>query len=65
MEKGVSNVIHEWKTYTQTLNRYVRVVTLRETTAGVAVDIDEDGALILRLEDGSVKRVIFGDCFQL
>jgi BirA family biotin operon repressor/biotin-[acetyl-CoA-carboxylase] ligase len=58
------NVVSQWKRYTQTLNRQVRIVTTRETAQGFAVDVDDDGALILKMADGSLKRIIYGDCFH-
>ncbi|MBW1840952.1 MAG: biotin--[acetyl-CoA-carboxylase] ligase [Deltaproteobacteria bacterium] len=57
------HVISEWKEYTLTLNRQVKIVTARETSEGIAVDVDENGALILQLADGSIKKVTHGDCF--
>lgn len=57
------DVIPEWKTYTSTLNQQVRIVTVRETTEGLAVDVDDTGALVLKLADGSLKKIIYGDCF--
>lgn len=56
-------VIPEWKRRTVTLNHRVRIVTTEETAEGVAEDVDPDGALILRLADGTRKRIIYGDCF--
>jgi BirA family biotin operon repressor/biotin-[acetyl-CoA-carboxylase] ligase len=58
------NVISEWKQYTVTLQRQVRIVTQREVTEGLAVDVDENGALIVKLADGSFKKIIYGDCFH-
>ena len=58
------NIISEWKQYTVTLQRQVRIVTQREVTEGLAVDVDENGALIVRLADGSIKKIIYGDCFH-
>ncbi|QTA90199.1 Biotin--acetyl-CoA-carboxylase ligase [Desulfonema magnum] len=58
------NLISEWKKYAITLNRHVKVVTTHDVSEGLATDVDEEGALILRLEDGSIKRVIYGDCFH-
>ena len=58
------DVIFQWKRYTSTLNRTVRVVTLNETTEGTAVDIDKDGALMVRLPDGTIHRIVYGDCFH-
>jgi BirA family biotin operon repressor/biotin-[acetyl-CoA-carboxylase] ligase len=58
------NVVSEWKRYTETLNRHVRIVTAHEVSEGLAVDVDDNGALILKLADGSVKKIIYGDCFH-
>lgn len=57
-------IISEWKEYTVTINRRVRIKTLHETTQGLAVDVDENGALVLELEDGTCKKIIYGDCFH-
>jgi BirA family transcriptional regulator, biotin operon repressor / biotin---[acetyl-CoA-carboxylase] ligase len=59
------NVVPQWKRYTHTLNRQVKIVTTREVAQGLAVDVDDDGALILELPDGSLKRIIYGDCFHV
>jgi BirA family biotin operon repressor/biotin-[acetyl-CoA-carboxylase] ligase len=57
------NIISEWKKYTVTLGRYVRIVTQREESEGLALDVDENGALVLELADGERKKIIYGDCF--
>ena len=56
-------VIAEWKKYTITLGRQVRIVTQQEASEGLAVDIDADGALVLELAGGERKKIIYGDCF--
>jgi len=61
----LDNVVSEWKQYTSTLNKYVRIVVNHEVSEGFAVDVDENGALVLKLEDGSMQRVIYGDCFHI
>jgi BirA family transcriptional regulator, biotin operon repressor / biotin---[acetyl-CoA-carboxylase] ligase len=63
-DAGLVNVVSQWKKYTQTLNRQVKIVTTREVAKGLAVDVDDDGALIIKLPDGSLKRIIYGDCFH-
>ena len=63
-DNSLNNVISQWKKYTLTLNRHVKIVTTQDTTEGVAIDIEENGALVLRLKDGSLKRIIYGDCFH-
>ncbi len=51
-----------WKQRLDTLGQHVRVHTAGgEADAGVAVDADSDGALILRRDDGSHVRVEAGE----
>ncbi|CAB1076690.1 hypothetical protein JY97_07350 [Alkalispirochaeta odontotermitis] len=57
------SVISEWKKYTVTLGRHVRIVTHTEESEGLAVDVDENGALVLELADGNRKKIVYGDCF--
>ena len=59
----LDNVVTEWKKYAVTLGRHVRIVTQREETEGQAVDVDENGALVLELANGDRKKIIYGDCF--
>jgi len=58
------NVISEWKRYTVTLQRQVKIVTRREVSEGMAVDVDANGALVLELSDGTQKIIVYGDCFH-
>ena len=59
-----ADVIAEWKTQTTTIGRWVKIQTQWETAEGQAEDVDENGALILRLADGSKKTIVYGDCFH-
>ncbi|MCP4349019.1 MAG: biotin--[acetyl-CoA-carboxylase] ligase [Desulfobacterales bacterium] len=61
---ALDNVITEWKQYTMTLNQHVKIVTINDVSEGIATDVDENGALILKLADGSLKKIIYGDCFH-
>lgn len=61
---ALDRVIEEWKAYTVTLNREVRVVTTREVFTGKAVDVDDSGALVLKCTDGSLRKILYGDCFH-
>jgi BirA family biotin operon repressor/biotin-[acetyl-CoA-carboxylase] ligase len=64
-EKGFSQLREEWKKFAGTLGRRVRIITQDKIIEGEAVDIDGDGALLVRLDDGSVEKVISGDCVHL
>ena len=61
---ALDRVIEEWKAYTVTLNRDVRIVTTRDVFTGKAVDVDDNGALVLQCADGSFQKVLYGDCFH-
>jgi BirA family biotin operon repressor/biotin-[acetyl-CoA-carboxylase] ligase len=61
--RDFEDVVSEWKRYTLTLGRQVRIVTQREEVHGLAVDVDENGALVLEHANGGQKKIIYGDCF--
>jgi BirA family biotin operon repressor/biotin-[acetyl-CoA-carboxylase] ligase len=61
---GLDTIIAEWKPFAATLNRPVKIVTIRDSIEGVARDVDESGALLVELSDGSIQRIIHGDCFH-
>jgi BirA family biotin operon repressor/biotin-[acetyl-CoA-carboxylase] ligase len=56
-------VMDGWKARSVTLNRPVRIVTARGELSGTAVDVDENGALLLKQTDGTMATVVYGDCF--
>ncbi len=60
LENGFGEVFDEWRRYSVTLGQEVNVIGVNETFAGTAVDIDEDGALLLDTADGR-RRVLAGD----
>ncbi|MBU1056639.1 MAG: biotin--[acetyl-CoA-carboxylase] ligase [Proteobacteria bacterium] len=62
--ESLDNIIPQWKLYTMTLNQPVKIVTTSDTHEGIAVDIDENGSLILKLKDGTLQKILCGDCFQ-
>lgn len=65
LKKGINNqIIPEWKKYTVTIGRRVKIVTSKEVSTGKAVDVDDTGALLLEQEDKSIKKVFYGDCFH-
>ncbi len=51
----------EWRSRMITLGKHVRADTGRQIEEGIAEDIDEDGALLLRRADGSLARLIAGE----
>jgi BirA family biotin operon repressor/biotin-[acetyl-CoA-carboxylase] ligase len=61
---SLESIVARWKEYTVTLNREVTIVTPRESISGTAVDVDENGGLMVRLGNGELKTVVYGDCFH-
>jgi len=52
--------LKEWKLYSHTLGRKIRVDMGEKIITGEAVDINEEGALILKKEDGELIKIISG-----
>jgi BirA family biotin operon repressor/biotin-[acetyl-CoA-carboxylase] ligase len=60
--KGHFNkIIDEWHDLSTTIGHHVRVHCHNEDIEGQAVDIDKDGALVVRLDSGIQRRVLSGD----
>lgn len=60
----LDTIVDEWKQMTATIGKNVIIESTRGTTRGKAVDVDENGALILELESGECRTIIYGDCFH-
>ena len=61
LEAGFTPLLERWKRYAEFLGRKVIIVDQEETLNGLALDVDLEGALILKLDDGTEKRVFVGD----
>jgi len=60
-KSGFEPVVERWKELSDIIGRKVRVEMLNQQWTGVAVDIDREGALLLREPEGITRRVISGD----
>ena len=58
--KEFSSILKEWKLYSHTLGRKIRVDMGERIVTGEAVNINEEGALILKKEDGELVEIISG-----
>jgi len=61
---GSQEIYEEWRSRSLTLKRQVRITSPAGDQVGEAVDLAEDGALLLRVGD-ELKRVLAGDCIHL
>lgn len=61
LKDGFNQILEKWKGFASFLSREVEVLTESERIEGLAVDVDNNGALVLKLKDGSLERVFVGD----
>ena len=54
-------ILQQWRSFSATLGARVRVIHKGKTTVGVALDITDEGALLLRTERGTLLAVHAGD----
>jgi BirA family biotin operon repressor/biotin-[acetyl-CoA-carboxylase] ligase len=60
-EGNFETVLAEWRRLAKFLGSYVYVRSLNEKVEGWAVDVDEQGALIVRLRDQTTRKIVAGD----
>jgi BirA family biotin operon repressor/biotin-[acetyl-CoA-carboxylase] ligase len=58
--KEFPSILKEWKLYSHTLRKKIRVDTGERIITGEAMDINESGVLILKNEDGKLIEIISG-----
>ncbi len=61
LASGFSSVRDEWKALNNTIGSRVKVSDGEKEIEGEALDIDNDGFLLVRKEDGDISRIISGD----
>jgi BirA family biotin operon repressor/biotin-[acetyl-CoA-carboxylase] ligase len=64
-EDGFAPVRAAWKSMASTLGQDVLVRGEQRELRGIAEDLDEDGALLLRTPEGKIERVVAGDVEQV
>jgi len=61
LSEGFDAILAAWKRFSGILGEEVEVASSSERFVGLAVDVDRDGALIVLVRDGSVRRVFSAD----
>ena len=61
---GSKEIYEEWRGRSITLGRQVRITSINGDLYGEAMDLEEDGALIVKTEN-DLMRVLAGDCIHL
>lgn len=60
-----SEILKRWRALSLTLGKEVKAITGEKTIKGIAVDIDEEGRLLLRLPSGEIERISSADLVHL
>ncbi|MDD5119898.1 MAG: biotin--[acetyl-CoA-carboxylase] ligase [Candidatus Omnitrophica bacterium] len=59
--KGAGPIIDKWRSFSLTLGKRVKVYCQNKHIEGCAVDIDNDGSLLIRKDSGLIQKVSSGD----
>jgi biotin-[acetyl-CoA-carboxylase] ligase BirA-like protein len=59
--EGFDSILEEWKRFASFLGHNVEVNCQKEKQRGLALDVDQEGALVLKLYDGTVRHLLAGD----
>jgi BirA family biotin operon repressor/biotin-[acetyl-CoA-carboxylase] ligase len=62
MKQQYDKIIEEWKSYSDTLGKAIRIQTSVSSIQGTAIDVDQSGFLLLRTEKGDIQKILSGDC---
>ena len=61
LSNGFEQTLEDWKKLSVTLGQEVEVRAPGNTYEGLAVDLDNDGNLLVKVADGTIKRIVAGD----
>ncbi len=63
--QGFARFLPQWEGMSETIGKQVKIATGRRTLEGLAVGLDTDGSLLVRLDSGVVHKVHAGDITHL
>lgn len=58
-------IVDEWKQYSDTLGKKVKIETMNGEIVGLAVDIDDSGFLLVCKKNNQILKITAGDCIYL
>ncbi|BDZ71772.1 biotin--[acetyl-CoA-carboxylase] ligase [Methanobacterium petrolearium] len=58
-------ILKEWRKLSKTIGSYVEVRKKGRIVRGEAVGITREGVLILEMDDGSLRKIISGECIHM
>ncbi|MEM1645739.1 MAG: biotin--[acetyl-CoA-carboxylase] ligase [Ignisphaera sp.] len=64
-QNKITEILRRWRELSSTLNRRVKVITINGEFEGIAENIEEDGALVIRMLDNNKIKIYSGDVVHL
>ncbi len=61
LHDGFAPILNKWRELCVTLDCPVTVHNLKDSYVGHALDVDETGALLVKMPDGTVRRLVAGE----
>ena len=61
LKQGFKPILAMWRTYSATLGKMVKVIAPDSTYIGRALDINDEGILLVQKTDGKIAEVLAGD----
>lgn len=61
LDNKLNEVLEIWRKYCCNLGKPVKITGKNKTFKGIAVDISEDGALLVKKKNGDIEKVLSGD----
>ncbi|MEL7565194.1 MAG: biotin--[acetyl-CoA-carboxylase] ligase [Dehalobacterium sp.] len=61
LQRGFSRIKSAWREFSINLGQEVTVTTLKDTIQGRAIDIDDDGLLLVEDNRGTLHKIVAGD----
>lgn len=61
LKEGNKPILDAWRKWADIKDKMVRISSFKESFNGKAIDIDSDGALLIKNKNGEIKRVLAGD----
>jgi len=60
-EGSIKSLLEEYKSKSAVLGKEIRVISKKEEIIGLAIDISEEGHLLIKLRDGTIKEIMSGE----
>jgi len=61
--QGFTPILEQWKQLSEMAGKKITVDVLDTSYAGIVEDVNEDGYLIIRDQEGNTRRIVSGDVF--